>query len=311
MDVYDRIMCAVSLLNGKLRRCFEAAEKQDLLLINEIRLRADRYITVSTPDGERFITSDGKLAAFRRNAVSVSQTDIEGIFMSALRYSIHSHSREIAQGFITLKGGNRLGFCGTAVYKSSADQQVEYVNKVSSVNIRISREIIGCANEILNSESLDTIKGLLIAGPPLSGKTTVLRDLCRQLGDVYRVSLIDERGELAAVFDGTAQNDVGMFTDVFNYYTRYDGIITAVRTMSPNILICDEIGSEDDVKALEYAENSGVKVIATTHAESIDDAINKRNISKLISRHIFDRAVMLGTNQNIGRIMQMRRLEQQ
>ena len=98
-----------------------------------------------------------------------------------------------------------------------------------------------------------------------------MRDLCRKAGSLYRLSVIDERNELAATKDGAAQNDIGMMSDVFNSYNKYDGIMTAVKVMSPVMLICDEIGSKEDMKALEYAVNSGVKLVATCHASTVDE----------------------------------------
>ena len=146
-----------------------------------------------------------------------------------------------------------------------------------------------------------------IYGPESSGKTTVLRDLCRRLSGKYRVSLIDERGELAAVSDGRAVNDIGSRTDVFTGYPKLTAIMTAVRVMDPQVLICDEVGAGDELSAYRYAVNSGVKVIATCHASSLDELLKRPVISELIRDNAFDKAVFLGSGNLVGRMLSCHR----
>ena len=180
---------------------------------------------------------------------------------------------------------------------------MESVKNISSLNIRIAREMLGSSDEIYAKCFSDKPMSLLIASPPSGGKTTVLRDLARKLGERWRVALIDERNEFAATVAGEPQNLIGAMTDVFNSYNKYEGIMMAVKVMSPQILICDEIGSSEDNEALQYALNSGVKLIASCHASSLDELKKRRYISKLIKDKAFDALAVLGTGTMCGRLV--------
>ena len=276
--------------------------ESELSSLQEIRLRLGRKLAVTAKSKEYFLTSLGNLSISPQNAVDVTSQDIRFTYQRALKNSVHSFGREITAGYVTISGGSRIGFCGSAVLDPNNSFCVGNVKDISCINIRISRELIGCADELFES-MFSSAHSLLIAGPPSSGKTTLLRDLTRRLGDIYTVSLIDERNEIASVFSSMPQNDIGAKTDVFTSYNRFEGIMTAVRVMSPVYLICDEIGSRDDFKALEYAVNSGVKLVATCHSASIKDVCKKPVIRKLIKLGAFDSIVQLGTGRNCGRII--------
>ncbi len=236
--------------------------------IREIRLRVNRPLAVS--EGKRifYVEEGGQLTYNPKTAVIVSEQDIQRSFDAVCRYSVHSFQREIAQGFITVKGGHRVGFCGTPVVRGGT---VENIKNISSMNFRIAREVIGCAEKLYSECFSDGLCNILAAGRPSSGKTTLLRDLARILGKSFRVALIDERGELAAVSEGVPQNDVGVNTDVFDGYGKAAGISAAVRVMSPQIIVCDEIGTAEDFSAVREAACSGVYVAASMHAADMDD----------------------------------------
>ncbi len=293
------------VLSPEIRGAVEFIPEIESRRIQEIRLRAGKYLSVTIFDKEYFVTKDGRLVNQETEAVPVTQADIDTTFQKAFHNSIHSFAREISQGYITISGGNRVGFCGTAVVNPAKENAVETVKHISSVNIRIAREIHGCANEIIQRVFDTGAKSLLLVGPPSSGKTTVLRDLCRQLSQNHRLSVIDERNEIAATASGIAQNEIGMHTDVFHSYTKYDGIMTAIRVMSPNVLVCDEIGSKEDFRALEYAFNSGVKLIASTHAAGYEDAKRRPVVGKLLKENLFDYVAVLGTGTLCGRLYRL------
>ena len=181
--------------------------------------------------------------------------------------SFHTYEKDIANGFITLYGGHRAGLCGTAVYGNGGLQTVK---NFSSINIRIARQHYGAARDLLPLfEGKCRSRGLLIVGRALSGKTTILRDLCRCIGAMFRVSLIDERQEIAAVYNGKPCLDVGLMTDVFSGYGKSDGIICAMKGMSPDYIALDDI--ENDADAVKLLCGCPAGVIATASAYGIDD----------------------------------------
>ena len=262
--------------------------------IQEIRLRVNRPAAASIKNTIRYITANGQLTYDSKSAVIVSEQDLRRCFESVCQYSVHSFQSEILNGFITIRGGHRVGICGTSVVHGNT---IENVKNISSLNFRIAREVVGCAKDICNRIFSDGLHSVLIAGAPSSGKTTILRDMARILGERFRTAVIDERGELAAVLNGIPQNDIGINTDVFDGYDKRGGIITALRVMSPQIIICDEIGSADDLSAIRAASNSGVCVAASVHASDVDELKRKG-----IDPGVFDNIVLLSGCGSPGHI---------
>lgn len=258
----------------------------DLDAIDEIRLRVNRPISVSVGDKDLLL-----------DTIS-SSADIEHTFKTAFSYSMHSYSKELAHGYITTRGGNRVGICGTAVIAAGRDS-VDTLKYISSINIRIAREIKGCADTIMKTCFSNGLSGVLVVGAPSSGKTTILRDITRQLGTRYKISLIDEQGEISATHRNIAQNDVGALTDVFFGYPKHIGIETAVRVMSPRAVIVDEIGTDDEAKALELALHSGVRLITAVHGACFEDAKQKPAVKRLIRQSAFQWAVELSTSREL------------
>ncbi len=293
---------AEALLSGRLAAAVERIGGSEREQIQELRLRRGGYLSAGICGREYFVTRTGRLVSEAEGAVNVTESDIEFTCLAATDNSIHSFEREIRQGFVTAGGGCRVGFCGRAVCTGT---ELVSVKEISSVNIRISREVIGCAEGIYRELFAVGARSLLIAGPPASGKTTVLRDLCRLLSAERRVSLIDERGEIAAVCGGCAQNDVGLHTDVFTGYPKLEAIMTAVRVMSPEIVVCDEIGTEGELPAYEYAIGSGARLICTCHADTVKQLRHRPVVSQLTAERAFDAAVMLGSGRDIGRVMRL------
>lgn len=273
-----------------------AAVEED---VREIRLRAGSPLAVLTEGGIKLLDKSGS-CAHPQDALTIFPEDIRRTFEAICKYSVHSFQSNINSGFLTVDGGHRAGICGTAVY--SRDGIIENVRSVSSICFRIAHEVIGCADRIFTQTMNMQPCGVLIAGPPCSGKTTVLRDLCRQLGDRFAVSLIDERNEIAAVASGAAQNDVGMFTDVFSGYSKPDGIISAVRSMSPEVIICDEIGSDADLNAIYTASLSGIRTVAAIHASDSFDLSCRSNVMETVKNGAF-RYIVFMENRQIKRII--------
>lgn len=237
--------------------------------IYEIRLRAGQPVALETVRG-RF-TLD------KRTSVE----EIGECMKSFCHFSIHSYEKELREGYITLKGGHRAGFCGTAVIKGGA---LEGVRDISSINVRIAREAVGCGEELRETVFDEKFRGLLIAGRPMSGKTTLLRDLCRIIGDSHKLALVDSRSEVAASYCGLPQNNVGQFTDVMNGYGKREGTEIAVRTLSPEYIACDEITGGEDIAGL--CLDSGVKMIFTLHCGSVKGAMESQVVRLGAVSHI-------------------------
>lgn len=254
--------------------------------IAEIRLRAGRPSVCVNIRGEMRTCSD-----------KFSAKEIADCFAEVCRYSVYSFEEEISRGFITLDGGHRVGICGTAVTSKGG---ITSFRDISGLNIRIAHQIFGCAGELYERAFSDEPRSLLLAGKPLCGKTTVLRDLARLLGASRRVVLIDSRGELSASVRGTPSFDIGLNTDALCGCEKSEGIMLAIRSLSPDIVICDEIG--DDQFAVEQAMFCGVKVIASAHAGSIAE-LKKRPATRGLLP-LFDCAAVLG---ELGRITEFQR----
>lgn len=264
----------------------------------EIVLRADRPLCVECSDKRYYFTENNCVTdtVFDKNMLCVSARSIFETFQNICNYSVYSRQKEINSGYITLRGGHRAGICGTAVID---DAKIVNIKDVTSINIRIAREIIDCAQELYSK--IEPLSGVLICGAPCSGKTTLLRDLARILSYKYKVSLIDERNELSSNVNGVFHSDIGL-CDVFSGYIKSDAIIHSLRAMSPDIIVCDEISTLEDISAVSYALNSGVSFIATVHADSFD-GLKKRPIAKkLIESTAFSKAVFLDSGINVGKI---------
>ena len=268
--------------------------------IQEVRLRINRAIGVTIDGFEMYPQLDGSLSECCNYGVICSKEDMLNCFDSICNHSVHSYAKELSNGYITLDGGNRVGICGTYIYKSG---EIHTIKDISSINIRISNQVRGSANEVYKLLDLSQPRGVLLIGKPLSAKTTILRDLCRLISTRYKVSLIDERSEVASIYNGVPQNAIGTKVDVFNGYPKDIGINCAIRTMSPNIIFCDEIGSKQDFKSLEYGSIFGVKFICTAHADSIQQILKSSNFKNILNTSAFDYIVLLGNGSNVGKIL--------
>ncbi len=244
--------------------------------VAEIRIRVGRPAVCVNIFGEMRICSE-----------PFSSEEVAEFFAQICRYSVHSFQDEIARGFVTLDGGHRVGICGTAVRENG---KIVFIKDVSGLNIRVAHQIVGCSDDIYERFFSDGLRSLLIAGKPLSGKTTVLRDLARRLGERRRVTVIDSRNEISASVRGLPSLDVGLNTDVLCGCGKSEGIMMALRSLSPEVIICDEIAH--DGAAVEQALFCGVKVIAAAHAGSLAE-LNRRFGESGLPR-LFDAAAVIG-----------------
>lgn len=294
MDI--KYLEAIKSLSKNLYRILITFPEDLQKQVREISLRADKPIVVSTflkdyiVDASYNFTSD-----LHRKLFVLPPQEIFDSMRILTEYSLHSYKNEINQGYITIKGGHRAGVCGSCVYSNG---KISSIYDISSINLRIARQVKGVANELVKRIYPEKVLSTLIVGPPASGKTTLLKDMARclcenNLSFSSKLSIIDERGEIAAVYKGIPQNDVGIFTDVFDGYKKSDGMIQAIRAMSPKVLIIDEIAGEEDTKSILQCFNAGVKVIATIHASSLNELYKKSFLDPLLKVGAFEKIVVL------------------
>lgn len=231
----------------------------------------------------------------------ITPNEILEIMERLCENSIYAYKNQICQGFLTIKGGHRIGITGTVVIENGKIINIKYI---SSLNIRIAREVLNCSVNVLK-QILDienhTIYNTLIVSPPGKGKTTILRDVVRQISNGIQsynfrgmtVGLIDERGEIAATYKGISQNDVGIRTDVIGNIDKRSGIEILIRTMSPDVIACDEIGTKEDAEAINKCIISGVKGIFTMHGKDLEDVKANKDVKKLIDNHKLEKIIFI------------------
>lgn len=270
----------------------------------EIRLRCGRPLMVSGINGDVFITEGGRESyIITQSAVTVSLNDIEDCFKLICGYSVYTHQNGICNGYVTVQGGHRVGIVGTAVVYNG---EINSVRDVSSINIRIAREFKGIADDLFDKISELNRKSIIVAGPPSSGKTSILRDLARlfssETGGFMKTVIIDEREEIAACMNSVPQNDVGISSDVLSGYSKEKAISIALRSMSPQNVIIDEITNEDEVLKIESGLNSGVNFYLSVHACEKFELLRRKPVKRLLETGEFGAVAFLDSKDNPSKI---------
>lgn len=255
----------------------------------EIRIRVERPIIIKLRNLDVMIE------------YKINQSEILQILEKICENSIYAYKRQICEGYITIKGGHRIGLTGSAVIENGEIINIKYV---TSLNFRIARQILNCSNKILGQVlnlKEQTIFNTLIVSPPGKGKTTILRDTIRRISNGIEelnfkgktCGVVDERGEIAAMYRGIPQNDVGIRTDVIENITKSKGMKILIRTMSPEVIACDEIGTKEDAEAISEALISGVKGIFTMHGSNLEDIKSNPQINKLIEEKKIEKIIFI------------------
>lgn len=284
---------------GEMLRLLPQEERAEA---QEIRLRTAKPLSIVIKGDSYFLSKKGALTLLpESDAFIVTGEHLEECFLRLCSYSVHSHQEEIKQGFVTTDEGDRAGICASAVV--GRDGTVTY-RDLSSINIRISREAVGCTRGVLRL--VDPLKGVLIAGMPSSGKTTMLRDVIRtvsigETGRILKVAVVDERYELSAAVRGVPRYDLGLCSDVICGQNKAQSIEQAIRTLSPQVIACDEIGSQEEIKALDAGLCCGVAFFATVHCGGRQDLFDSEKVRQLMDTGAFGYILLLDSPRYPGR----------
>ena len=263
--------------------------------IQEIKLRIGKPLIIIYRGKERMWKD-----------VIVTKEEIKETLEYISNYSLYAYEHELKQGFITIEGGHRVGMAGQVIMEEGKIKNLKYI---SSINLRISHEVKNCADKIFpyityNKQMYHT----LLISPPRCGKTTLLRDIIRQVSDGNMwvkgctVGVVDERSELGGCYLGNPQNEMGVRTDILDRCPKAEGMIMLIRSMAPQVIAVDEIGAQEDVHAIEYAMHCGCKMLATAHGDSMEEIQRKPIFEKLVQERRFERYVILSNRYQIGGI---------
>lgn len=266
--------------------------------IEEIRLRAAAPLTVGIWGESCFVTPAGGITNYESDAYTVSAEEVQTAFGRVCENSVYAHLEEIRQGFITIRGGHRVGICGKAVCDG---ERIKTFREISSLNFRIAREVLGLGDGVIEHIiSGRKVKSALLIAPPQMGKTTLLRDIIRQVSNRgFKVGVTDDRGELGAMYEGALGNDLGAQTDVVDGAPKAEAVELLLRTMSPKVIASDEIASKEDATALCKAAGTGVKIIASSHGESVEDVLSRRVLAPLFEEKVFDTAIVINRDFSV------------
>ncbi len=265
----------------------------------EIRFITGQPVSLYCGNERYFLNSVTGITSDFSCAYVCTKEIINDTYLRMCNYSVHSHHSDIIKGFVTLAGGHRVGVCGTAAVADNGS--ILSVRDISSLNIRISHEIEGCSKNILKNVFSEGYCSFIIVGPPSSGKTTILRDAVRHISDSgLKVSLIDERNEIACTENGVRLKKVGLNTDVFNSYPKEAALNIALRTMSPDFIAVDEVCDEREIHAIKIASNCGVRFVVTVHASDFNEIVSRQQIISLIHTNTFNKIVLLHRKPETG-----------
>ncbi len=298
MKEFSEFDQAISALSGEIEFALKKISPNYKKDISEVRIRLNSPVMI-TYKGKNVKAST--LVPDEPCLLNVDKEKIKNTVALLCNNAIYSRNEEIKQGFISLKGGHRAGICGTAVLENG---KITAVKDFSSLNIRVARFIENAADEIYKELNFKGLFSFVIASSPGGGKTTLIKSLAKKLSNNgVRVALIDERFEMN-------ETDLGINTDILSGYPKALGITTAVRTLSPEIIICDEVGEKEEIESLKEAVRLSVPVIITLHASSREDVLSNKSVINLIKTAGIKKIFFLNGPENAGKIKETVRINE-
>ncbi len=294
-------------VNVNIRNILLSQDENLLESVYEVRLRINCPILLKTSKGDFFVTNNKLSKTSSDDFYKIKKNDIVSTIAALTSNSIHAYEKEIEKGYITIEGGHRVGLGGDCLYEKN---EFKGFKNITSLNIRIAKDFVNCSNKLIRYVIKDNknIFNTLIAGPPLSGKTTCIRDLARMISDGNNnpsftgcdITIIDERGEIAAIHNGIPQVYVGSRTDVLSYCMKKEGFNISIRSLAPRVIISDELGSIEDFNIIQYALKSGVNIITTAHASSLGDLFKNIYIKNILNYGFIERVIVLDEKNPIS-----------
>lgn len=300
MDAYYD---AVRWLPEEISRPLQRLPEGQASLVTEIRLRSGRPLCAYARQQEVVFSASGPLSKGDETALRLTQTLMTRCFLSLCRYSVHSHARALENGYLSLPGGHRVGISGSAFYLENGRLSVQ---NITSANLRIARPRLRPATAALCNILTSMENGTILAGEPGSGKTTLLRTAIYVLSEKgAQTAVVDERGELMPVGSEGFTFVPPLRCDVLSGYPKHIGMQHALRGLAPNVIVCDEVGSLDDITAIEQAANAGVKLLVSIHGGNYISLKRRPQFQALLKTGAFDKLVFLQGRTSPGEIKEV------
>lgn len=274
--------------------------------LEEVRVRQGRPLEIVTSEQSWFVSRFAHLSKKPYEAMIPSKEDCLNLLNLVSNHSLYTMDEELRQGYVTVEGGHRIGLVGKVVVEGG---NVKHLRDITGFNVRIARQVVGVADPLIPYLfGQSKVENILIISPPQCGKTTLIRDLARHVSigsqfiPAYKVGIVDERSEIAGCVAGVPQHDVGPRTDILDGCPKAEGIMMLIRSMSPDVLVVDEIGRKADSEAIHEAIYAGVHLFATVHGQSIKEITRRPVLRELLQEKVFTRLVLLSRRRGPGTV---------